>query len=163
MKRVLFLAAALAGTAAAADLEPAACGVRQTLWIEHYSAQLFVPPGKTALAAVADPAQPKMLRLRILNPQLMPPDIPAKWRKALAPALEGPTLERLRAVYRALEEGDTVVVAYEPGTGLALRVNERTVASAAGHAAIDALLAAWASGAPLEQKLAGTVSRNPCA
>ncbi len=163
MKLALFLAAAFAGSAAAAELRPAACGVRHTLWIEHYSAQLLLPPGKSALAAVGDPAQPKMLRMQILNPQLMPSDVPARWRKALASEIDAQTMTRLRQAYRALQGGDTIVVAYEPGSGVALRVNERTVASIAGHAAIDALLAEWAGGAPLEQKLAGAVSRNPCA
>jgi hypothetical protein len=38
-----------------------------------------------------------------------------------------------------------------------------TVATAKGHAAIDALLAAWADDAPLAKKLAGAASTNSCA
>jgi len=164
MKRAIFLLALVAGTAAAepAPLVPAACGVRQTLWIEHYAAQLHVPAGKTA-AALHDPQQPKMLRMRILNSMLMPSDIPRRWRDALQPVLDAETMRRLRAGYRTLQEGDTVVVTYEPQRGVKLRINERTVADAKGHGAIDALLAAWAHNTPVEQKLAGTVSRNPCA
>jgi len=165
MKLAILVLAALAGVAAAAPrppLAPAACGVRNTLWIEHYSAQLFVPAGQSA-AAIGDPAQPKMLRMRILNPLLMPPDIPSKWRHALEPVLDNETMERLRASYRSLQEGDTVVVDYEPQAGVALRINDRTVAAVAGHSPIDALLAAWTSGVPLEHKIAGTVSRNRCA
>jgi hypothetical protein len=163
MRLALFMVlCALAGPAAAAPLVPAVCGVRHTLWIEHYAAQLYVPAGQTA-AALGDAAQPKMLRMRILNSMLMPPEIPRKWQDALRPVLDDAALARLHAGYRSLEGGDTVVVSYAPGAGVELRVNDRVIASVAGHQAIDALLQAWADDQPLERKLAGTVSRNPCA
>lgn len=163
MKLALLLVfSALAGAAAAAPMVPAACGVRHTLWIEHYAAQLYVPVGQTA-AVLGDAGQPKMLRMRILNSMLMPPDIPRKWQDALRPVLDEAAMARLRASYRALEGGDTVVVTYEPRRGVELRINDRLVASVVGHLAIDALLSAWAENQPLERKLAGTVSRNRCA
>jgi hypothetical protein len=163
MRLAFLVLAVFAGTASAApDLQPAACGVRHTLWIEHYSAQLYVPAG-ASIDAVGDPAQPKMLRMRVLNTLLMPPEIPRKWREALQPVLDGDAMKRLQSVYDGLQNGDTVVVSYQPRNGIALRVNDRTVASAQGHTAIDALLAAWAEDAPLEKKLAGTAARNRCA
>jgi hypothetical protein len=72
-------------------------------------------------------------------------------------------MKRLEDGYGGLQSGDTVVVTYQPQQGIALAINERTVATAGGHDAIDALLAAWTGDAPLEAKLAGTVSRNRCA
>lgn len=161
-KLICVLLAALAGTASAEPaMQPAACGVRNTLWIEHYTARLYVPPG-ASIAAVGDPAQPKILRMRMLNTFLMPPEIPRKWREALQPVLDGDAMKRLQEGYGGLQEGDTVVVTYQPQKGVDLRINERTVVTAQGHAAIDALLAAWADDAPLEKKLAGTASRNRC-
>ena len=161
-KLICVLLAALAGTASAAPaLEPAACGVRHTLWVEHYTAQLLIPAG-ASIEAVGDPAQPKVLRMRMLNTFLMPPEIPRKWREALQPVLDGDAMKRLQEGYGGLQEGDTVVVTYQPQKGLALSINDRTVATSQGHAAIDALLAAWAEDAPVEKKLAGTASRNRC-
>ncbi len=163
MKLALLLAAVFAGSAAAAEpLAPAACGVRHTLWIEHYAAQLYLPAGASVMA-VGDPAQPKMLRMHMLNTLLMPPAIPRKWRDALAPVLDGDAMKRLQDGYGSLQAGDTVVVTYQPQQGIAVRINEHTVATAQGHGAIDALLAAWADDAPVEKKLAGTASRNRCA
>jgi len=164
MNRVLVLLALVAAHAAAqpAPLAPAACGVRHTLWIEHYSAQLYLPKG-TSIAAVSDPGMPKMLRMRMLNTFLMPPEIPRRWREALRPVLDGEDLKRLQDGYDGLRRGDTVVVTYRPKTGIALSINERTLVTAEGHAAIDALLAAWSQDAPLEKKLAGTAARNRCA
>ena len=164
MIRVLVLLALVAAPAVAAPsaLAPAACGVRNTLWIEHYSARLYLPKG-SSVAAVSDPGMPKMLRMRMLNTFLMPPEIPRKWREALQPVLDGKALERLQDGYGRLQSGDTVVVIYQPQKGISLSINERTLVSAEGHAAIDALLAAWAQDAPVEKKLAGTLARNRCA
>ena len=163
MKLVALLLAMFAGTTPAAPvLQPAACGVRNTLWIEHYSAQLYLPKG-TSIAAVSDPGMPKMLRMRMLNTFLMPPEIPRRWREALQPVLDGEALKRLQDGYDGLQTGDTVVVTYQPQKGIALSINERTLVTAEGHAAIDALLAAWSQDAPLEKKLAGTAARNRCA
>jgi hypothetical protein len=164
MIRVLVLLALVAAPAVAAPsaLAPAACGVRNTLWIEHYSARLYLPKG-SSVAAVSDPGMPKMLRMRMLNTFLMPPEIPRKWREALQPVLDGKALKRLQDGYGRLQSGDTVVVSYQPQKGISLSINERTLVSAEGHAAIDALLAAWAQDAPVEKKLAGTLARNRCA
>ncbi|HEX6318118.1 MAG TPA: chalcone isomerase family protein [Burkholderiales bacterium] len=163
MKLSAVLLAVFAATASADPaLQPAACGVRNTLWIQHYAARLYVPAG-TSIEALSDPAKPKMLRMRMLNTFLMPPEIPRKWREALQPVLDPDAMKRLQAGYDGLRDGDSVVVTYQPQKGIALSINDRTVATAKGHAAIDALLAAWADDAPLEQKLAGTASRNRCA
>jgi hypothetical protein len=166
MKRAILLLAALAAGPAAAlepsKLIPVACGVRHTLWLEHYSAQLYLPAG-TAFEALSDPDKPKMLKMRVLNTFLMPPEIPRKWREALQPVLDAHAMKRLQDEYDGLQSGDTVVVTYQPQRGIALSINERAVASAGGHRAIDALLAAWADDAPLEKKLSATVSRNRCA
>jgi hypothetical protein len=163
MKLALFLLGPLAvGAAAAQPLEPTACGVRNTLWIEHYTAYLYVPAGDS-IKALGDPEKPKMLRMRMLNTLFMPYAIPRKWREALHPVLDGETMKRLQDGYGGLQDGDTVMVTYQPQQGVALRINDRTVVTAKGHAAIDALLAAWAQDTPLEKKLTGTASRNRCA
>jgi hypothetical protein len=171
MKLALLAFAAIAGGMASAHangalpgqpLQPAACGVRNTLWIEHYAAQLYVPEGNS-IDAVSDPAKPKTLTMRMLNTFLMPPEIPHKWREALEPVLDPDAMKRLREGYERLQSGDIVEVTYQPQNGIALSINDRTVATARGHEAIDALLAAWADDAPLRKKLAGTASRNRCA
>jgi hypothetical protein len=71
-------------------------------------------------------------------------------------------MQRLQQGYGGLQNGDSVVVSYQPHKGIALSINDRTVVTAEGHAAIDALLAAWAENAPLQQKLAATAARHRC-
>ncbi len=142
-------------------LIPASCGVRRTLWIEHYRAELFVPAGDT-VAAVGDPGQPKALRLRILNALLMPRDIPGRWRAALVPVIAAEAMARLRAAYGGLRTDDLVEVTYLPRDGLTLSVNGRPVVQVPGHRAIDALLQAWAVETPAREKLQRAAMNNPC-
>lgn len=142
-------------------LIPASCGVRRTLWIEHYRAELFVPAGDT-VAAVGDPGRPKALRLRILNALLMPPEIPGRWREALEPVIAADAMARLRAAYDGLRTDDVVEVTYLPRHGLTLYVNGRPAVQVPGHRAIDALLQAWALETPAREKLKHTAFNNPC-
>jgi hypothetical protein len=142
-------------------LIPASCGVRRTLWIEHYRAELFVPAGDT-VAAVGDPGQPKALRLRILNALLMPRDIPGRWRKALEPVIAAGAMAQLRAAYDGLRTDDLVEVTYLPRHGLTLSVNGRPAVQVPGHRAIDALLHAWALEMPAREKLQQAAMNHPC-
>lgn len=143
------------------ELAALSCGVRQTLWIRHYAAELFVRAGEGA-AALVDPSQPKLLRMRIVNAQFMPSEIPRRWRKALQPVLDAATMARVRAGYRALEGGDVVFIGYHAGSGVTLKLNGRLLAQVPGHGAIDALLQAWAADTPAQEKLRATIARNPC-
>jgi len=142
-------------------LVPASCAVRQTLWIEHYEAQLLLPPG-TGVAAVGDPSKAKALRMQVMNPRFMPADIPSRWREALDGVVEPRTMARLRDAYRNLGRGDTVLVAYAPGQGVQLHVNDKSIGQVQGHAAVDALLKTWAEDEPPVKKLHDTAARNPC-
>jgi hypothetical protein len=145
----------------ALKLVPASCSVRQTLWIEHYEAHLLLPPG-TSVAAVGDPSKAKALRMHVMNPKFMPAEIPSRWRDALDGVVEPQTMARLRDAYKSLGRGDTVLVAYAPGQGVQLQVNDKPIGQVQGHAAVDALLKTWADKEPPVKKLHDTASRNPC-
>ena len=170
MRAILACALALGGVAGAnaqsmqlgeLKLVPASCAVRQTLWIEHYEAQLLLPPG-TSVAAVGDPSKAKALRMQVINPRFMPSDIPSRWREALDGVVEPRTMARLSDAYKNLGRGDTVLVAYAPGKGVHLQVNDKSIGNVQGHAAVDALLKTWADNQPPVDKLHDTAARNPC-
>jgi hypothetical protein len=57
----------LGGTALAA----ASCGVRQTLWIEHYSAVLYLPRRAPPQEELVDPLSPKALELAIIDSRFL--------------------------------------------------------------------------------------------
>ena len=139
----------------------ASCGVRDTLWVEHYVAALYLRPGQT-IAATRDPAQPIVVLLHVIRGASLPQRIPEQWRTPLREELELEPLARVRAAYAQLGSGDRVVVSYEPGAGVAMAVNGRTVATAPGHELIDSMLRSWADGDPLSGKLRRLALEHPC-
>lgn len=139
----------------------ASCGVRDTLWIEHYVAALYLRPGQT-IVATSDPAQPKVILMHIVRGASLPEQIPEQWRAPLREELEREPLARVRASYAALGSGDRVLVTYRPGAGVSLAVNERVVATAPSHALIDSILKTWADGDPLSGKLQRLAMKHTC-
>jgi hypothetical protein len=137
------------------------CGIRDTLWIEHYVAALYLPP-RASVQAMQDADEAKAVRIRILDRRWLPRELPRKWSAALAAGLPEEPLRQVRAAYSALTLGDDVEIAYAPPRGTEMRVNGRLVARAAGHAVIDSLLATWAGPEPVAGKLVRTAARHPC-
>lgn len=143
-------------------LVPASCGIRSTLWIEHYVSVLYLPGRRPSANELMDPGAAKVLRLKLASTRLIPHDIPRKWREPIARHLSREEYARAGSAYRTLRPGDIVTIAYAPGLGARLHFNERVVARTADHSLIDAILETWAGGDPLPQKLHRVMRRNPC-
>lgn len=143
-------------------LAAASCGTRETLWIDHYAATLYVRPGDAPEHALLDPRRAKALEIRLLNKSFMPGEIPRKYRRALEVELSDEAMERVRDAYRTLRSGDVVRVAYLPGAGVSVSVNGQRVVAAPAHGAIDAILVAWAGDKPVQQHLRAMLAKHPC-
>jgi len=156
--------AALPGVVQVGDqvLAAASCGLRETLWIDHYAATLYVTPGVAPDTALLDPRRAKALEVRLLDTRLMPRDIPRKYRRALDASLDAGKMARLRDAYRALRPGDVVRISYLPGAGTSLAVNGQVVAKAPAHRVVEAALFAWAGDKPLGQHLRAMLAKHPC-
>lgn len=151
------------GMAAAKErMQVVTCGVRHTLWIEHYVAGLYVLPGASA-QAVRDAKQHKTVRLRMVETRYLPKRIPRKSRRALEGELPGDAMARVNSAYGRLADGDIVSISYAPANGVELRVNDRVLARAPDHGVIDAILAAWAGKEPVPAKLEQLVREHGCA
>jgi hypothetical protein len=144
------------------SLPAASCATRETLWIHHYAAALYVPPKASPASALQDPKQPKALMVQILSRAFLPKDLPIKWRETLEAYLDLPSFTSVRLAWRELAVGDRVTIAYLPGNGVTLQLNDRTIAHSPRHDVIDALLQTWAENEPLPQRLNRVVARNPC-
>lgn len=143
-------------------LAAASCASRDTLWIHHYVAALYVPPRDAPVAVLQDPKKPKALLVQILSRSFLPREMPKKWSATLERELDGAQLERIRAAWRGLAVGDRVMVAYAPGRGVTLELNERTVAQADEHRLVNALLETWADGQPVASRVDAVVQKHPC-
>lgn len=143
-------------------LSAASCATRDTLWIHHYVAALYVAPRAAPAAALQDPKQPKALHVQILSKSFLPKDLPKKWREALEGHLDVPNFTSVRLAWRELAVGDQVTIAYAPDAGVTLQLNDRVVARSERHDVIDALLRTWADKEPVPERVNRTVARNPC-
>ncbi|HET7197303.1 MAG TPA: chalcone isomerase family protein [Burkholderiales bacterium] len=144
------------------SLAPASCATRNTLWIRHYAAALYVPPRASPAAALEDPKVAKALQVEILNKAFLPRQMPQRWQLALAAELDRASLGSIDAAWRRLGAGDRVTIAYAPGPGVSLRVNGRLVAAAPTHRLVDALLHTWAEDEPVSERVSRVVARHPC-
>jgi hypothetical protein len=144
------------------SLPAASCATRDTLWIHHYAAALYVPSRTRPDAALQDPKQPKALHVQILNKSFLPKDLPKKWNRTLEAQLDGAAMSSIRSAWRQIAVGDRVTIAYAPGPGMTLLVNERLIARTPKHDVIDALLRTWAEGESVPQRVNRTVAKHPC-
>lgn len=144
------------------SLAPASCATRNTLWIHHYAAALYVPLRSSPVAVLQDPKQPKALQVEILNRAFLPREMPKRWRRTLASGLDGKSLGSITAAWQRLGAGDRVTIAYAPGPGVSLKVNDRLVAAAPSHDLVDALLRTWADHEPVPERVSRVIARNPC-
>lgn len=143
-------------------LAPASCATRNTLWIHHYVAALYVPPRAAPAAALQDPKQAKALQVEILNKAFLPRQMPKRWQRTLESELDGASLGSIDAAWQRLGAGDRVTIAYAPGPGVSLLVNGRLVAASPSHRLVDALLSTWAEDEPVRERVIRTVARHPC-
>jgi hypothetical protein len=55
-----------------------------------------------------------------------------------------------------------VTIAYAPGPGVSLRVNDRLVAAAPSHSLVDALLRTFAEDDPVPERVRSVIAKHPC-
>jgi hypothetical protein len=143
-------------------LAPASCATRNTLWIHHYAAALYVPPRASPVDALQDPKQAKALQVEILNKTFLPREMPKRWRNTLETELDRRSLGSITAAWQKLGAGDRVTIAYAPGPGVSLKVNDRLVAAKASHSLVDALLRTFAEDEPVPERVRTVIKKHPC-
>ena len=58
----------------------------------------------------------------------------------------------IKSAWRQISVGDRVTIAYAPGPGVTLELNERVIARTQKHDVVDALLRTWAECEPVPQR-----------
>jgi hypothetical protein len=101
--------------------------------------------------------------VEILNKAFIPKQMPHRWRRTLESELDGRSLTSITAAWQSLAAGDRVTIAYAPGPGVSLKVNDRLVAATPSHGLVDALLRTFADDEPVPQSVGRVIARHPCA
>ena len=143
------------------SLRLVSCGVREILWVDIYSAGLYLRPSAPPDAAT-DPGEPAALSIVVHSPMHFPFQLPDKWRRALHTGLDADGVERVVQAYQALREGDRLSVEYLPGSGVTLYTNGKRIVASGGHRLIAGLLEAWSAGSPVAEKVRRTATKHPC-
>jgi len=138
------------------------CATRDTLWIHHYAAALYVPQRARPEVALQDPQEPKALHVQILSKSFLPHDLPKKWNEALQSQLDRSSMNAVQNAWHQVAVGDRVTIAYAPGPGVTLQLNERLIARSPKHDVVDALLRTWAGGEPVRERVSQAVAKHPC-
>ncbi len=151
------------GMRVGSEMLPArSCATRDTLWIHHYAAALYVPQRSAPEVALQDPREPKALHVQILSKSFLPRDLPKKWSQTLQAELDRTSLNAIQNAWHQLSVGDRVTIAYAPGPGVTLQLNERLVARTPRHDLVEALLRTWADGEPVRERVSQAVAKHPC-
>lgn len=142
-------------------LELVSCGVRDTMWIDHYAAGLYLPKGDSPQAA-QDERRPKAVRMKVIQARYLPDNIPQKWRRALKTELQHEPMVQVRQAYDRLSDGDVVTFSYVPQAGVTMSVNGKQIVNTPGHAVIDSILEGWSGKDPTTGKLNRLTLEHPC-
>jgi hypothetical protein len=145
----------------AGTLHIRACGVRKTLWIDHYAAALFVPRG-ASVAALRDRHRAKAVYLRFIETRYLPEEIPSEWRHAVERYLDSRAMERLQRIYRSLAPGDVITIVYTPARGVTVAMNGKSLLRLRGDGLVRSILHTWAGREPLSEKLRELEAKHAC-
>jgi Chalcone isomerase-like len=138
------------------------CGVRDTLWVEHYVAAMYLPADAPAAPAMLDPDSPMAILLHITSTAMLPEDVPEQWREPLRKELSSEPLSKVREAYSRLSVGDRVQLNYSPKAGVIISVNGTVVSETASRSLIDSMLRTWAGKDPIAGKLRRLLLKYPC-
>ena len=98
------------------SLPAASCATRDTLWIHHYAAALYLPPEASPASALQDPQGAESAAHPDPQPHL-PAERPAgEVARTLEAHLDLPSFTSVRLAWREIAVGDQVTIAYLPGT-----------------------------------------------
>lgn len=137
------------------------CGVRDTLWVEHYVAAVYLPPDIPAASAMVDSNQPMVILLHITSTSMLPEQVPEQWREPLRKELSDEPLSKVREAYSSLTVGDRVRLDYSPKAGVGMSVNG-TMVTTMSRGLIDSMLRTWAGEDQLTGKLQRLLLKHPC-
>lgn len=145
------LLTAQASSQPSVDLRDAGTATRSMFFTDIYEVTVSDPDGRLTEADLNDESVPRKVTLNVLYDGSVP-DIPEGWSEELEPALSEQRMSTVRSAYKDLEQGDTVVLAYEPGYGSVLRVNGDPVASG-GYELTAAFMDIWFGDTPVSEDI----------
>ncbi|WP_456418431.1 chalcone isomerase family protein [Thiolapillus sp.] len=135
-------------------------GVRTKLFFDIYVAALYLPAPSADADKILQTDQPWRLDMHFLYSEVSKEKLDEGWDEGFeenTPASErgilAERLERFKAMFPTLHEGDVVVLAYSPGKGVSVSIKGVQQGTIAGADFAQALLRVWLGAEPVTGKL----------
>ena len=132
----------------------AGCATRDRLWMELYTVVMYLPQSDMRPDAILDPTIPKAVRLYPVYEGTIPQEIPESWSESLGEQLSPDQMITVGEFYRQVSSDDVATIAYQPGQGNVLMVNDRIVARTDDDQPIQAMLRMWIGEDPISEEMA---------
>ena len=138
------------------DLQVAGSETRSMMFMDLYELTVSDPDGRLTPGDLSDESVPKTIAIKVLYDGSVP-EIPKGWSEELMPALPGEEWRDLREAYRALGEGDEIVLTYRPDQGTRIEKNGKTIVGEPGHEAAAAALDVWFGETPVSDDIKNAI------
>lgn len=142
-------------------------GVRKKLFFSIYVAGLYLPETSSDVAAILDPALAKQLTMQFVYDEVSRDKIIAAWNEGFTANTNAESLasleteiDRFNGVFDTMHEGDSIVLTYQPGDGVAVIIKDQIKTTIAGDDFQAALFSIWLGQAPVTESLKADLLGN---
>ncbi|HSK39544.1 MAG TPA: chalcone isomerase family protein [Arenibaculum sp.] len=130
------------------ELTLAGCGAKNTLWVDIYAVALYLPQPDRARETVFSPDTAKAVRLYPTYQGELPEEIPDQWSERLRRALPPHLFDEVQQFYSQVSTDDVGTIAYRPGQGTVMMVNDEAVRRVEGSRIMHGVLETWIGATP---------------
>ncbi|MDV6315623.1 chalcone isomerase family protein [Idiomarina sp. HP20-50] len=124
-------------------LQLAACGVRESLWMNIYAVALYLPDSSMTQPSILSPNTAKAVVLYPVYDGELPKNIPQSWYKRLQKHLTQTQINEMQQVYKTMSTDDIITIAYDPDSGTVFKINDKTLESISGSSLITGVIQTW--------------------
>ena len=135
-------------------------GIRKKFFVSVYVGALYLPVKNTDAETIISDDGPASVDMHILHSEVSKDKITAGWEDGLKANLDRSKLESLRPqldqfnqMFGTLRKGDMIRIAYLPGTGTEVRINDERRGVVPGNDFFRALLKIWLGHSPVTKSL----------
>jgi hypothetical protein len=121
--------------------------------VELYSLAVYVDGSLVDRTRLASSDVPKALRIAVSYQEDLRRHIALDWRRELVPQIDRPAAAHLHSTFAPLTRGDVVLIAYTPGRGTSVQVNDRSAVTGANHDLMLAFLDHWVGQRPVSDEM----------
>lgn len=125
------------------QLRLAACASAPDLWMDAFAMALYLPDLGLQANRILETERAKAVRLYPVHEGELPQTMPEAWREQLKSHLSPPQIEMARQLYARMSKEDVITLAYRPGQGSLVMLNDTILGKLPDDTFIRAVLATW--------------------